>query len=156
MTQSTTQHERFVIDRHFDAPLALVYAAWSTPEGKSRWFGGSSEWKPEKREFDLRVGGHERLAGRWADGSFSDFQATYHDIVPQQRLVYAYSMYVDERLLSVSLSTVELRAEGKGTHLTYTEQVAFLDGLDNVASREGGTKQLFEQLAAALKSASTN
>ena len=153
MRPTSTQHERFVIDRHFDAPPALVYAAWSTPEGKARWFGGSSEWKPDHRDFDFRVGGKERLAGRWADGTHSDFQATYHDIVPQQRLVYAYSMFVNGQLLSVSLSTVELRADGKGTRLVYTEQVAFLDGLDNLASREGGTKQLFEQLAAALNPA---
>jgi len=153
MTQSITHHDRFVIDRHFDAPLALVYAAFSTPEGKARWFGGSTQWKPDKREFDFRVGGHERLAGRWADGTQSDFQATYHNIVPLQRLVYAYSMFVNEQLLSVSLSTVELRTEGKGTHLVYTEQVAFLDNLDNMESRESGTKQLFEQLAASLKSA---
>ena len=36
----------------------------------------------------------------------TDFKARYLDIVPQRRIVYAYSMHVDEQKISVSLATI--------------------------------------------------
>jgi uncharacterized protein YndB with AHSA1/START domain len=147
------QHDSFHIERVFDAPPERVFGAWSTPEGKARWFGGGSPWQELIREFDFRVGGHERLRGRWQSGTTSDFVCRYHDIVPQQRIVYAYSMFVDDALISVSLSTVEFAAEGARTRLRYTEQAAYLDGYADAGNRERGTRELFERIAAALADA---
>src|SRR5262249_40467321 len=42
-------------------------------------------------------------------------------------------MHLDERKISVSLATLELRPEGKGTRLVITKQGAFLDGYDEIA-----------------------
>ena len=74
----------------------------------------------------------------------------YHDIVPNQRIVYAYEMLMDGRRISVSVATVELVPEGEGTRMIVTEQGAFLDGLDNSRQREEGTRQLMDALEAAL------
>ena len=60
-------------------------------------------------------------------------------------------MHSDEVRISVSLATLEFRREGDGTRLLYTEQGAFLDGYDNPAQREAGTRDLFDQLEAALR-----
>ena len=75
--------------------------------------------------------------------------ATY-DIVPDVRIVYAYEMHINQAPISVSVSTVEFKPEGKGTHMVVTEHGAFLDGLDNVAQREAGTNWLMDQLGAEL------
>jgi uncharacterized protein YndB with AHSA1/START domain len=80
----------------------------------------------------------------------TDFQATYHDIVPEQRIVYSYTMHVDDRKLSVSLATIEFQPAGKGTKLVLTEQGAFLDGYDDAGSRERGTAGLMDALAKSL------
>ena len=50
------------------------------------------------------------------------------------------------RAFSVSLGTVELKPEGKGTRLKYTEQGAFLDGFDQPELREKGTADLLDAL----------
>ncbi len=45
---------------------------------------------------------------------------------------------------------MEFEPAGGGTKLVFTEQGAFLDGHDNVASREEGTRELLEALAREL------
>lgn len=148
----SVQHASFVIERIFEAPPAQVFAAWATAEGKARWFGGSAgKWQELERAFDFRVGGRERLKGRWPDGTVSDFDARYQDIVSDERIVYTYDMHLDDKRISVSLSTVELEPAGLATHLKYTEQAVFLDGYDNAGSRERGTRELLNKLEASLR-----
>ena len=45
---------------------------------------------------------------------------------------------------------VELVPSGGGTHLTYTEQGAFFDGVDSVKGREEGCRALLGKLDAEL------
>ena len=100
---------------------------------------------------DFRVGGTERLEGRWRNGVVSAFDAVYHDIVPDARIVYSYTMHLNEAKISVSLATMELAATGPGrTTLRVTEQGAFLDGYDDDGSRERGTSFLLEKLGESL------
>ena len=101
---------------------------------------------------DFRVGGRELLRGKWTDGRETTFDAVYHDIIPDQRILYSYNMFVDTRKLSVSLATIEIRAAaGGGTHLKVSEQGAFLDGYDDAGSRERGTGDLLDALGASLR-----
>lgn len=149
--ERTARHDAFTIERRIAANPAQVFAAWSTVEGKSRWFAGTiGEWTLDVREFDFRAGGHERLAGSWRSGVVTDFRAHYHDIVPERRIVYAYEMRVDGRLISVSLATIEFAPDGDGTLLRVTEQGAFVDGYDDAGSRERGTRELIENMAASV------
>ena len=76
----------------------------------------------------------------------SDFEARYHDIVPNQRIVYSYGMHIDDARISVSLSTVEFKTADAGTRMLYTEQAVFLDGYDDAGSRERGARALFDKL----------
>jgi uncharacterized protein YndB with AHSA1/START domain len=73
------------------------------------------------------------------------------DIVPERRIVLAYTMTVEDTRISVSLATVELSPSGDGTTLTYTEQGAFFDGADKAALREAGCHELLEQRAVELE-----
>jgi uncharacterized protein YndB with AHSA1/START domain len=100
---------------------------------------------------DVSVGGRERLKGRWEGGVVSTFDATYHDVIANERLVYTYEMHMDDKKLSVSLATMQLRGEGGKTTLMVTEQGAFLDGYDDAGSREHGTGYLLDALGASLK-----
>lgn len=145
-------HGSFTIERTYAAPVPRVFAAWADIEMKARWFIGPPEsWKLVRRDLDFRVGGTEVLRGEHASGRVSHFEARFHVIVPDQRLVYAYDMYVGDKHLSVSLATVELvAAAGGGTRMIFTEQAAFLDGEDGLRSREKGTAARFDRLATAL------
>lgn len=146
----TAHHDSFVIERVYKAPIAKVFDAWGNPAFKRRWFIGPDEWTRSPHRLDFKVGGKESVAGGPPGGALHRYEAVYHDIVANQRIVYTYDMYMDDVRTSVSVSTVELLADGTGTKLIYTEQIVFFDGHDNVGSREGGTKGLLDQLETAL------
>ena len=150
MTQRSVVHSTFVIDRFYPVPPTKVYFALSNPAAKRRWFTDPSNPMPSRHEMDFRVGGKEVNAGGPKDGPIHVYNATYQDIVPDQRIVYSYDMLFGETRISVSLATIELHAEGKGTRLVLTEQGAFLDGHDSSATREHGTRELLDALGAAL------
>jgi uncharacterized protein YndB with AHSA1/START domain len=152
MTERSVTHSTFVLERLYPAPVARVWAAWSTEEAKAIWFCGPEDaWQPLERAFDFRVGGRERAVGRFRSGTVSAFDALYWDIIPEERIVYTYEMHIDETKISVSLATVEFRPEGGGTRLKLTEAGAFLDGYDDAGSREHGTRGLLEQLGRSLQ-----
>jgi uncharacterized protein YndB with AHSA1/START domain len=153
MTKRSVTHSTFVIERTYDAPPARVFAAWASVEAKCQWFGTLDS--DSFREFDFRVGGHESWQGHVHGSTFS-YDATYQDIVQDERIVYAYDMHMDDQRISVSLSTVELEAVDGGTRLAYTEQGAYLDGLDQPAQREGGTQELLDKLGRALAGETAN
>jgi uncharacterized protein YndB with AHSA1/START domain len=151
MTERSVAHGSFTIERTFPAAPARVFAAFATEDGKSRWFSGPNEaWDLTERAFDFRVGGRETLTGHWKSGMVSSFSALYWDVVPDERIVYAYEMHVDGRKISVSLATIEIKPAGTGARLVLTEQGAFLDGYDDAGSRERGTVELIERLGASL------
>lgn len=152
MSDRSVTHTTFTIERHYDASPARVFAAFADPELKARWFRAPGERDPEV-EFDFRVGGREVNRGGPPGGPTFTFDARYYDIVPRQRIVYAYEMYQETARLSASLATVELLPAGQGTRLIFTEQGAFFDGLDTAAAREHGTRELLTSLATVLASA---
>jgi uncharacterized protein YndB with AHSA1/START domain len=146
MTDRSVTHATFTVERRYPAAPSRVFAAWEDPEAKARWFGGDDF----THEHDFRVGGREVSSGN-VDGTVFTYEGRYQDIVPDERIVYAYDMHMGEARISVSLATVELKPDGEGTRLVFTEQGAFLDGLDDPAQRESGTGTLLDQLARELE-----
>jgi len=151
MSERSTRHATFVIERTYAASPARVFRAWADPRAKARWFACHDDWEPGPHELDFRVGGRERLRTRPPGGVVHAYDAHYQDIVPDRRIVYTYDMHLDETRISVSLATVELEPEGGGTRLTFTEQAVFLDGYDDVAQREEGTRAGLDNLDAELR-----
>jgi uncharacterized protein YndB with AHSA1/START domain len=141
---TSVEHGTFVLERSYDAPPGRVFAAWADPRAKAQWFGGVDH------SLDFRVGGRETNGGGPDGGPLYRYEATYRDIVPDERIVYTTDMYVDDRIMSVSVATVEFAADGDGTRLTLTEHGAFLDGLETAAQREHGTGELLDKLGAVL------
>jgi uncharacterized protein YndB with AHSA1/START domain len=151
VTERSVTHDTFVIERTYDASPARVFAAWADPATKVRWFLGPEEWGPVEFELDFRVGGREFNRAAQPGGPVHTFEARYHDIVPKQRIVYAYEMHLDQTRISVSLTTVVFQAAGAGTRLILTEQGAYLDGHDLADNRRQGTGSLLDALGAELQ-----
>lgn len=145
MNERSVQHFTFVIERYYRASPERVFAAWSDPSAKARWF-------PKADEFDFRVGGREINRGGPPNGPIYTFDACYQEIVQDSRIVYTYTLDQGETRISVSLTTVEMKPSSNGTQLIYTEQVAFLDGHDTPEQREHGTKLLLDKLGEELQS----
>ncbi|MBA3581986.1 MAG: SRPBCC domain-containing protein [Gammaproteobacteria bacterium] len=147
MTHHNTQHDSFVIERHYHTTPDELFNTWASAEAKARWFAGPESWTVMKREFDFRVGGREYLSGEFSDGVISTFSCYYQEIIPSQRIIYSYDMHLNNKRISVSLVTVIFSAMNNETQLTYTEQAVFLDPLDNAQNRKRGTEALLNNLA---------
>jgi uncharacterized protein YndB with AHSA1/START domain len=121
MPERSVVHSTFTIERTYNRPPARVFAAWADPSLKSRWFGG---------------------------GTDPAYDARFHAIVPDERIVFTYDLTLDGSLVSVSLASVEFRpVDGRsGTQLTYTEHGAFFDGLDDPELRKNGTGGMLDEL----------
>ena len=144
-------HATFCIERTYSASRSQVFKALTDPAAKARWFTGGNGHTPLAREMDARPGGREHVQGRWESGVVSTLDAVYHDVVANEQIVYAYEMHLDDRKISVSLATLELKPEGAGTRFVMTEQGAFLDGYDDAHSRERGSNFLLDALGNSLK-----
>ena len=146
MKQRSVTHASFTIERHFRQSPARIFAAFATEANKQAWFHGPDEWARDVHHMDFRVGGIETSVGGPPGGWVSSFRAIYQDIVPDERIVYSYDMDLDGARISVSLTTIELKPDGQGTHLVFTEQGVYLDGWDKPGDREHGTRELLDQL----------
>jgi uncharacterized protein YndB with AHSA1/START domain len=146
MSDRSATHSTFVIERDYDAAPARVFAAWADANQKGQWFGPGGE---QEHELDFREGGRERFEAA-VRGAVYSYDALYEDIVQDERIVYTYNMRRDGVRMSVSVTTVELLADGDRTRLRYTEQGVFLDGEDKPELREHGTNELLDKLGEAL------
>jgi uncharacterized protein YndB with AHSA1/START domain len=145
-------HASFHLERTYEAPVARVWKALTDESAKQKWFSGTpGRWELLERHMDVRVGGSERVKGRWEGGVVSTFDAFYHDVIPKERLVYSYVMHLDDKKISVSLATMQLKPVGAKTTLKVSEQGAFLDGYDDAGSREQGTGHLLAALGKSLE-----
>src|SRR3712207_1697135 len=85
-TVTLPSDREILITRRFDAPAALLFNAWTTPELVRRWWGfDTSEWLV--CEIDLREGGSWRYVTREADGTEVAFHGEYRTIEAPHRIV---------------------------------------------------------------------
>ncbi len=153
MSTSTPVHGTFTIERTYPVAPGRVFSAFANAETKARWFVGPDGWKQLERTQDFRVGGTEVVHGRFPDGKESRFVARFHDIIDNERIVYAYDMFVSGTLLSVSLCTIDLRSERGQTLMAFTEQGVFFGTQADVVSREQGSAWLLDKLGQSLSAA---
>lgn len=147
MSAPSVRHDTFVIERTYAARPARVFVAWSDPAVKARWFSPDAT----EHTLDFRVGGRERNTGRGpGNGVVLTFDSTYHDIVDEQRIVFSSTLSVDDRIVTVSLTTVELHVAGGGTCLVLTQHNAFLDGHEHPDWRRSGTNSQLDALGSEL------
>ena len=155
MQERTVTHNTFVIERSYPATPQRVFAAFSDPVKKRRWFMEGDEFEAISFEMNFCVGGRESSRFRSPldsplKGASLSNETYYQDIVPDKRIVLAYTMAVEDRRISASLSTFELVPTSEGTSLIFTEQAAFFENSDGPAMREQGWRELLESLAKEL------
>ncbi|MEI3850490.1 MULTISPECIES: SRPBCC family protein [Ensifer] len=150
MTDRSVEHASFTIERSFKATPEQVFKAFSQPAAKERWFVKADGWPIAEYSHDFRVGGRE--VGRFSqDGETIYINDTvYLDIVENRRIISAYTMTQNDKRISASIATVDIRPDDKGSRIVFTEQVAFLDGLDKLEYRREGWEELIGALAKEL------
>jgi uncharacterized protein YndB with AHSA1/START domain len=149
--QDSVIHSTFSIERIYPQSPARVFFAHANQAMKRRWLAEGEGWDVSEFTVDFRVGGSEVSRFRFKDRPEIRYDALFHDIIPDRRVVFAYRMAVGPKPLSVSLSTVEPLPSGNGTLLKYTEQGAYFDDPAGPKGREEGSRELLEKLAAELQ-----
>lgn len=147
---SALTHATFCVERVYDATPARVFHAFTDRDARMRWFFKTDSWTLHAHSGgELGVGKTEssRFSPPGADVIITN-DSIYLDVAPNERLIFAYAMTLGGAPLSSSLSTVEFKAEGKGTRIVFTEQGVYLDG--NVPGRIEGTEGLLATLAEEL------
>lgn len=150
---SSLCHATFCVERVYDAAPTRVFHAFTDPEARMRWFFQVHEWTlHEHSGGELGIGLKEssRFSPPGADVVITN-DSIYLDVVPNERVIFAYAMTLGGAPLSSSLSTVEFRPEGKGARILFTEQGVYLDG--NVDGRIEGTEGLMVRLGEEIERA---
>ena len=147
---SSAQHTTFTVERDLPGSPRHAFRFWSEHALKRRWSSCHESWTTLEDTFDFRAGGSEVMRWRTPQGEEHAFRAHYFDIVPTERIVYAFEMTRDGQRLSASLATVQFSARATRTLMTFTEQAAVLDGHIDISGRPAGTDLGFDRLAAAV------
>jgi len=83
-------NNELVVTRVFDAPLELVWKAWTTPQQIAQWFAPGVVM--EVRELDVRPGGHFRFADP-NDKDSGEYTGTYITVTPLEELSFSVIDY---------------------------------------------------------------
>ena len=148
-TRNRTTSERksareLVITRTFDAPVRLVFEAWTTPELFRQW------WVPKSSgatllscEQDVRVGGSYRLELAHPRASTPmAFFGRYLEVVPNARLVWTNDESADGAVTTVTFE----EKDGK-TLLVMRELYPSKQALDmTIEGMDEAMPETFEQL----------
>jgi uncharacterized protein YndB with AHSA1/START domain len=85
-TQTTIKRD-LVVTRVFDAPIELVWKAWTDPKHLMRWWGPNDFTSPTC-EMDFREGGTSLVCMRSPEGQDLYNTWTYRKIVPMQLIEF--------------------------------------------------------------------
>lgn len=103
------------LTRTFDAPVQLVWAAWTDPRHLAQWWGPKSFTNPVC-ELDLRLGGAIRIHMRAPNGAVHPMTGVFEEIVPCERLVFtAVARDLDGNALAEALNIVTFEDVGGKT-----------------------------------------
>lgn len=151
---TTVESDRsLLIERTFQAPPALVFAAWTKAELVKQW------WAPQSHGVvmsevtaDVRVGGKYRYVMRMPDGSEIAFSGEYTEISPPDRLVYTQVFEPMAHAGAVVCTVSFLALPGGKTKLSSREVYPSKEALDAAVSAgmEHGMNETMDQLDAML------
>jgi uncharacterized protein YndB with AHSA1/START domain len=165
-TTQTVKKEDLVVTRIIDAPIELVWQAWTVPEHVMRWWGPKDYTSPTCK-IDLREGGNYLFCMRAPqDQGGQDFYnaGVYTKILPLERLEFTQFLadkdgnQIDPAQVGMPPDfpkelrmVIVFKAKGEMTELTITEY-AWTVGQMYVYSY-AGMQQSIDKLAASLAKA---
>ena len=151
-TQTSTQavHNTFVIERQYPHNPERVFAAFAEPAQKRLWYA-EGDHQIDEFDMDFQVGGSERYRYHFQEGhpiagSGIANDGSYHDIVPENRIVMTTKMSLNGKPILVQLVTIEFLRTQAGTDLILTHQGTFLDWEGGPQMIEAGWRALLDRL----------
>lgn len=123
-TITNTDKRTLVLKRILNAPVDLVFQAWSDPKHLARWWGPKDFTLPHCEQ-DFRVGGKYSFCMRAPDGNDHWVRGTYTHIEEPARLVFTWLREDAEgEIWCDTVVSITLEERGDSTVLTL-EQTTF-------------------------------
>lgn len=128
---------KITVETTVQAPLDLVWSAYTTPADILQWNTASEDWHTTQATVDLREGGTFSSRMEAKDGSFGfDFAGTYTQIVPQSFIAYAFGDRTGEvafQAVGTQAVTVRVTFDAEDTHSVEQQRQGWQAILDNFA-----------------------
>lgn len=114
------EKREIILKRVFDAPIAQVWDAWTTPKGFAAWYGKPWEVPKDSVSMDVRVG------GKWksttiAEGNEIKFVGEYKEVVIHKKLVFTIELADEDSGGLFELGTVKFTDLGDKTEMVFTQ-----------------------------------
>jgi uncharacterized protein YndB with AHSA1/START domain len=153
MTKQTDDANAVVIERTFDAPLAVVWRLWIDADEFASWYGPEGASIPFA-DFDVQVGGRRRLCMEVTTPGGPMrmwFGGEYRVVDAPTRLVYTEQITDENGIASGDDHATEVRVElsevAEGTRVAMTHV-----GIPSDSPGAVGWQMAFDKLAAHLAS----
>jgi uncharacterized protein YndB with AHSA1/START domain len=130
--------------RIFDAPRALVFAAWTEPRHLARWFGPNG-FSLTTSKFDFRPGGVWHFVMHGPDGRDYDNFITFDEISPPDRIAYRHGNRDEAEPIAFKM-VVTFEDMGGKTRLTMHADFPSAAARDHVIREHGADKGQEETL----------
>lgn len=109
--QSKTQDRELKISRILNAPVELVWEAFTKPEHLANWWGPNG-FTNTITKMDIRPGGEWELVMHGPDGTDYKNKSIFREVILQKRLVY-------EHIAPHFLATITFEEQGEQTHMSW-------------------------------------
>jgi len=145
--KNSTADRELLITRELNAPIALVWEAWTTPEHIANWWGPNG-FTNTISKMDMQPGGEWELVMHGPDGTDYRNKSVFKEIVKHKRIVY-------EHITGPKFTaTIEFEDRGEKTylrwHMLFETREQFIQTVKTFKADEG-LKQNVEKLGKYLE-----
>jgi uncharacterized protein YndB with AHSA1/START domain len=150
--RTTTERKsdrELIVTRTFDAPVRIVFEAWSKPDLFMRWWAPKSMGVPLLScEMDVRTGGKYRLEFGRDSSSSAAFFGKYLEVIPNSKIVWT-----NDEGEEGAVTTVTFDEQDGKTLVVFSELYPSKEALDEAfTGMEEVMPEQFEQLDELLQS----
>lgn len=133
------------IDREFEAPLALVWRAYTEPDLIARWLG-PRDLQIEDLQFDSRDGGSWSYTHRAQDGTAYGFRGVLHSVQDRESIVQTFEFLGMPG--HVTLDRADFEDLGERTRVRVHSVFQSVEDRDGMVASgmEGGMRESYERL----------
>jgi uncharacterized protein YndB with AHSA1/START domain len=110
--KNDTKDREIKLERKLNAPVELVWEAWTNPEHLANWWGPDG-FTNTISLMDIKPGGEWHLVMRGPDGKDYKNKSIFKEVIPFKKLVYEHVS------TPKFTATITLEAQGEHTLLTW-------------------------------------
>ena len=110
-SNSSTKDREIIISRTLNAPVELVWEAWTNPEHIANWWGPNG-FTNTITKMDLTPGGEWLLVMHGPDGTDYKNKSIFKEIVPHKKIVF-------EHIAPNFIAIIDFEEQGEKTHLNW-------------------------------------